>query len=107
MTALYAFLGLVVVYCLYQSVRFRMRTWGERKKGVSMAAIAIANLSGDPHDREEVRLTPEGVRSYRTHLRYDFIGVLAAIALLLLWGTQTGALDAFMSWTETLPEAQP
>ncbi len=107
MTLLYIFLTLVVVYCLFQSIRFKVLKWGERKTAPSVGDLAAAAVSHRETAVEEAFLTRKGRHHLFKERAYDMVGVLAALALIFLWMQNTGLLDQILNWSESLPRAEP
>lgn len=100
MTIVYIFLFLVVGYCLFQSVRFRLATWGERTRVPDIGKMASGLTLGRKHAVEDSFLTDEGRRLMYNHRVYDAVGVLAAVTLILLWMNENGLLDALLAQVE-------
>lgn len=100
MTILYIFLFLVVGYCLFQSVRFRLAAWGERASVPDLGRVATGVALDSERAIEDAFLTGEGRRLMYNHRVYDAVGVLAAVTLILLWMNETGLLDALLARVE-------
>ena len=82
---LYTFLAAVVVYCLIQSVRFRLARLQHRTSRPDLSQLG-----------EEAWLTEKGRALYRKHRFYDTVGLMAAIALLMIWASDSGVLEAVL-----------
>jgi hypothetical protein len=90
---MYLFLAVVVVYCLIQSVRFRVARLKHRADRPDLRAFVTA----DPeHAVEEALLTEKGRDLYHTHKFYDAVGVMAALAFLMIWASDSGVLEAVL-----------
>ena len=92
MTVLYLFLGAVVVYCLVQSVRFRIATWQHRTLTPDVDRVVDALARDSDVAMENAFLTEEGRKLNFRQRAYDFVGLLAALALALLWLGEKGII---------------
>ena len=90
---MYLFLAVVVVYCLIQSVRYRVARLKHRTDRPDLRTLVMA----DPeHAVEESMLTAKGQDLYHNYLLYDAVGVMAALAFLMIWASDSGVLAAVL-----------
>ena len=96
MRALYLGLGAVILYCLVQSIRFRMAAWQQRASSPDMMHAATGVALDNEELMKEAFLTEAGREHRFKHRTYDAVGILAAGTLILLWLGETGLLERFL-----------